>query len=334
MGCQCMSTQASNEKTYAGFFVRLAAYLVDVVIAWFISFAVKVPIWCLGLVMDDNIFNKEILFDKTLTDIVGYLAFVAYFVLCTYFAHKTLGKKLFKLEVISVSDNWTFINILYRETIGRFLTSFLCIGYIVLMVDKEKCGFHDMLSDTRVIYAVTVKKIEKIKKVYENPVPTPVGVNNINYNANQGINPQFNQGMNPQYNQGMQGNMGMMPQVRPNANPVPYGMQGNNGPRLNMTQPPEYYNTYEKDPIKQEAINGEKQPKLDINNKLDNSRQNMGRLEGEPQPRIETNSNMNVESNINNQNNANVQGNINSQNNANAQSNVNIQGNVNDPNNI
>ena len=73
------------------------------------------------------------------------------------------------LRVVSAHHKkLTFLNVLYRETIGRFLSNFILgIGYILIGIDKEKRGLHDILSDTRVIYG---KKI-KVYPVYQRPVP-------------------------------------------------------------------------------------------------------------------------------------------------------------------
>ena len=43
--------------------------------------------------------------------------------------------------------------VIYRETIGRFLSGLiLCAGYFMIGLQKEKCGLHDLMSDTRVVY--------------------------------------------------------------------------------------------------------------------------------------------------------------------------------------
>ena len=80
------------------------------------------------------------------------MGIAAYFILLTYFSHSTPGKMLFRLEVVTKSGEWTFLNIVYRETVGRFLSSLLCIGYLAVLVQGEKQGFHDMLCDTYVVY--------------------------------------------------------------------------------------------------------------------------------------------------------------------------------------
>ena len=91
------------------------------------------------------------------------------------------------LRVISANDQkkLTFLNILYRETIGRFLSGFIFgIGYILIGIDKEKRGLHDILCDTRVIYG---KKI-KVYPVYQRPVQPYAPVQPIYYGTSG--NPQ------------------------------------------------------------------------------------------------------------------------------------------------
>lgn len=158
-----MQTSTEN-KVCAGFFVRLLAFAVDSMIAAIAAGMVKGPI---SLVVNGfGIFEGNFIFDYTFVDVVGYVCVAAYFVLMTYYTHTTLGKMLFHLEVITNKDEWTFLNVLYRETIGRFLSSILCIGYFAIIVTADKQGFHDMLSDTYVVYRGMKKDVpEQVVKV-------------------------------------------------------------------------------------------------------------------------------------------------------------------------
>lgn len=137
---------------YAGFFVRLIAYAIDSMIAALIVGIVKLP-FTFASSGSAGFLNNNFIFNHSFLDVFTYVGVAAYFVLLTYFAHSTPGKMLFRLQVVTKDGEWTFINILYRETVGRFLSSLLCIGYLAILVTKEKQGFHDMLSDTFVVYA-------------------------------------------------------------------------------------------------------------------------------------------------------------------------------------
>lgn len=144
-----MQNQLEN-KVYAGFFVRFIAYAIDSMIAALIVGIVKLPF---SIAAGGVSFLKaNFIFEYSLLDVFTYIGIAAYFVLLTYFAHSTPGKLLFRLQVVTKDGEWTFINILYRETVGRFLSSLLCIGYLAVLVTKQRQGFHDMLCDTYVVY--------------------------------------------------------------------------------------------------------------------------------------------------------------------------------------
>lgn len=146
-----MQNQLEN-RVYAGFFVRLVAFIIDSIIAALLAGIVKLP-FSLAAMGGVDFLKANFIFEYSFLDVLGYIGVAAYFVLLTYFAHATPGKMLMRLEVVTKSGEWTFLNVLYRETVGRFLSSLLCIGYLAVFVTKEKQGFHDMLCDTYVVYA-------------------------------------------------------------------------------------------------------------------------------------------------------------------------------------
>ena len=145
-----MQNQWEN-KAYAGFFVRLVAYAVDSMLAALVVGMVKLP-FSIAAMSGVSFLKTNFIFDYSVLDVLGYVGIAAYFVLLTYFTHSTPGKMLFRLEVVVKDKEWTFLNVLYRETVGRFLSGLLCIGYFAVLVSADKQGFHDMLCDTYVVY--------------------------------------------------------------------------------------------------------------------------------------------------------------------------------------
>ena len=143
-----------DNRIYAGFFVRLAAYIVDTVIVWAAMLIVRIPVWVTTISSHDNFLVKDFIFQYSIKDILFYIMQAAYFVLLTYFTGSTLGKKLFQIRVVSAEDRkMTFFEVTFRETVGRFLSALiLSIGYIMIAIDKKKRGLHDILSDTNVVY--------------------------------------------------------------------------------------------------------------------------------------------------------------------------------------
>ena len=144
------------ERVYAGFWARAAAFVIDCVIVWFLRLGVRFALFLsFGLFSDKNPLDATLLFQYSWRDGLLYAAGALYFVLCTYYAGATLGKKALNLRVVSAdSKPLTFVNVLFRETIGRFLSSFVFgLGYLLAGITVEKKALHDMLCDTRVIYA-------------------------------------------------------------------------------------------------------------------------------------------------------------------------------------
>ena len=149
--------------TYAGFFVRLTAYFIDRCILFIPLLLLRVlP----GLFTGGSRFSfaRDVFFTWSAADVLVYAAGALYFIIMTYSSGSTLGKKLMRIEVVGVQSltqdsrdsrerKPSLYQIIYRETVGRFLSSaLLFIGYLLIVVGKEKEAMHDYLADTRVVY--------------------------------------------------------------------------------------------------------------------------------------------------------------------------------------
>ncbi len=164
-----MQTKTDN-RVYAGFFVRLAAYLIDWVIVGAILLVVRIPIWISAFAHPGNLLVRDFVFKQSLADMIIYLLTVAYFILLTYYTGATLGKRALQLRVISTEGrHMTFFEVVYRETVGKFLSGVIIgIGYLMILIDKEKRGIHDLLADTCVIYYHEKKVYTQTPIVYRN----------------------------------------------------------------------------------------------------------------------------------------------------------------------
>jgi len=165
-----MLKQNKEDIVYAGFFVRLSAYIIDCIIVGIALLVIRIPKFIIYMMNPDIFFVKPILFKFSIFDIVIYLLGLTYFVLMTYYCGGTLGKKLFKLKVCKATDEkLSLFTIIYRESIGRYLSALiLFIGYIMIGVDSKKRGLHDILSDTLVVYNIEpiyVSNDEDIKEL-------------------------------------------------------------------------------------------------------------------------------------------------------------------------
>lgn len=145
----------NNEVIYAGFFVRLSAYLIDIIIVGLILLALKVPMWIISLFNPEFILLRPVLFDFSTWDITIYLLSSFYFILLHYFKGATIGKFLLRIKVVSDKNEegkLTLINAIYRETIGRYLSGLLFIGYLFIGASNDKRALHDIICDTHVVY--------------------------------------------------------------------------------------------------------------------------------------------------------------------------------------
>ena len=165
------SQSVSVDMDYAGFWVRLSAYVIDSVVVFTGLLIVRLIFAGISLAGGDAITGTDILFHYSLKDIVLYGLKVLYFIAFTYLTGTTRGKKAMNLRVVSSNpeEKLTLLNVVYRETVGRFLCSLpVNIGYIVAGIDSEKRGFHDMLCDTRVVYQK--KELQKTEPIQNSVV--------------------------------------------------------------------------------------------------------------------------------------------------------------------
>lgn len=156
-----MQSWENNTAAPAGFFVRLAAFFLDMLLIGFVLLLlVRLPMLPLSLSAPDNWFMRDILFQFSLYDMLLYVAAAAYFIVMTYTSGQTMGKRLMNLQVVSTNgEPLTLFNVIYRETIGRYLSSLLFLGYLMIGVTQEKRGLHDILADTGVVYACKVPTV-------------------------------------------------------------------------------------------------------------------------------------------------------------------------------
>lgn len=132
---------------YAGFWMRFWAYLLDLIIIGSLNRLLINPVFR-ALDLDLNALS---IFSPV--SIATAVIFYAYFVLMTKFFGQTLGKMAFGLKVIDLKGNkLSWGTILFREWIGRFISTTVWITYAIVAFLPKKQGIHDLFSDTTVIH--------------------------------------------------------------------------------------------------------------------------------------------------------------------------------------
>ena len=142
-----------TEITRAGFGPRAAAFIVDELLLLIALSIVRLPFLIASAFGSGVMTARSFLFDHSALDVLCWVLSRVYLVLMTYLCGATLGKKVMRLRVESEEgDRPRLIDVIYRETVGRFLSSIFCVGYLMALADRKKRAFHDYLCDTRVVY--------------------------------------------------------------------------------------------------------------------------------------------------------------------------------------
>ncbi|QUH21954.1 RDD family protein [Alkaliphilus sp. B6464] len=99
---------------------------------------------------------NQILGKSILISLISLFLFFLYYVVvpCYVLEGQTLGKKIMKIKIInceSYSQPLSLGQYLLREFLGRFLSSLLFIGYLMILFTKEGRGLHDIIAKTNVI---------------------------------------------------------------------------------------------------------------------------------------------------------------------------------------
>ncbi|WP_251433951.1 RDD family protein [Sutcliffiella horikoshii] len=136
---------------YAGFWMRLWAFLLDLLIIWSIGAIVVFPLFRLLGISE----SQSFLFSPA--SIATTIILYGYFILMTKYFKQTLGKMVFGLKVIDLKhEHLTWKSILFREGVGRYIALFYFpLTYIVFLVaafTSKKQGVHDFIADTTVVH--------------------------------------------------------------------------------------------------------------------------------------------------------------------------------------
>lgn len=148
-----------KEFSYASFWNRLWATIIDIFVIFVIAI---VPLFFIWIIMT---FFAIYLFDVSYLGILKYFNYIAYISITLYLWHKkqtTIGKKCFDLKIV---DAKTYGKPTFKQYIIRlvgYVISFLPLGlgFFWALVDKKNQTLHDKLANTLVI-----GKREETKKI-------------------------------------------------------------------------------------------------------------------------------------------------------------------------
>ncbi len=146
----------SEEMVYAGFWIRVGAKIIDVIILYALGFVVALlgGLFIASSPSSGGPFSTRFIAGNIFIAMMSWVIQIAYPV---YFLGKysaTLGKMACGLKVVRPDGE----KISYARACGRAFAEGLSsltlgIGYIMVVLDEEKRSLHDRVCDTRVIRA-------------------------------------------------------------------------------------------------------------------------------------------------------------------------------------
>ncbi|HMV10085.1 MAG TPA: RDD family protein [Cyclobacteriaceae bacterium] len=127
---------------YAGFWIRVAAYLVDAILLWVVD-----------VIVSYSLYGNYGFFDANyLQSIISFVVAVTYFSMMESSERQaTIGKMAVGIKVGNEHGN----RISFGNAVGRYLAKIpsailLAIGFLMVAWDDRKQGLHDKLADTYV----------------------------------------------------------------------------------------------------------------------------------------------------------------------------------------
>ena len=126
---------------YAGRLHRFAAFIIDAVV---IS-VIIVVLSAIGVI--------DLGEPSTTDQVIEAVISIGYYILLTAAFGATLGKMALGMRVVDANGQHPgFFRVLIRETIGKIVSAFiLLLGYIWILFDGRRQGWHDKIGGTFVV---------------------------------------------------------------------------------------------------------------------------------------------------------------------------------------
>lgn len=144
---------------YAGFWVRIFAALIDLVVTTPIFLAV---LYIVGINLNEIITSEQLMSgnmpertrDHTIVDFISYVILISYSVyFITSKKQATPGKMLMNIHIETTEGQKLSVNRAFARFLASVVSlSFFGFGVIMIAFTREKTAFHDLICKTRVVY--------------------------------------------------------------------------------------------------------------------------------------------------------------------------------------
>jgi uncharacterized RDD family membrane protein YckC len=150
-----MVAEQAHEETlygrYAGFVTRLFAYMIDALIVTVIlATTAAVAGFMLEYSNAGRLTERIVIFGILAFDVIFYLG---YYVGLWLLAGQTPGKRIMGVRIVRTDGGRLTFGNAVRRLVGYWLSTFAFLGYLWILADNRRQGWHDKLAGTMVIYA-------------------------------------------------------------------------------------------------------------------------------------------------------------------------------------
>lgn len=158
-----------NEPSYAGFWIRVLAYLIDSLLLSIVFCPLGFGLGLLGVAGEIDQNSPAWMGINLLLNLVSLVVGWLYFALTESSSWQaTVGKKLLKLKVTDMHGQRISFGKATGRYFGQILSGMICgIGYIMVAFTEKKQGLHDMMAGTLVVWDVP--------PLYDPPPPPDFG---------------------------------------------------------------------------------------------------------------------------------------------------------------
>jgi uncharacterized RDD family membrane protein YckC len=164
VGTDAVQTNATNDADdrievfgeYAGFTTRLVAFVVDLMIVIASIAMITVVADLLNSVLGFIPSTSTLL--SLMVALTSLVFLQAYWITFWMLAGQTPGKRLMGLRIVTVDGGRVTIGVSIRRLIGYYISAILFLGFLWVLVDNRRQGFHDKLAGTYVLYAWSFDK--------------------------------------------------------------------------------------------------------------------------------------------------------------------------------
>lgn len=157
---QTPNTYNKNIGTYAGFWVRFFAWIIDSILLFVVLLAI-----CFFIIVEGGIDTNQVNGQySSAMDAAMWASFLIYMVIYWLYSaylessyrKATFGKVALGLIVIDHDGKQITFKQGTIRWIGKIISGFIfCVGYIIIGLTEKKQGFHDMIASTYVVYKNT-----------------------------------------------------------------------------------------------------------------------------------------------------------------------------------